>query len=100
MDTIEAATNIVNHYTTTPAYLNSKQISFQFSRHNEITQNPKYQQDSKIADSPVNHVLLINVLNDTAPITIENLYQVCFLFCFLVATYLYQPACNTKIQEN
>ncbi len=81
MESVESASNLLQHYMSVPAYLQSKPIYFQYSNRDVIQVNPNKAPnplggEHKSGESPVNHILLVTILNPRLPVTIENLYQV------------------------
>lgn len=71
MESVEISTKICQFYEETPATLHSLPIKVTFSRRQQLN-HPGTQADT----NPPNHILIVVVENDTAPITLANLYDV------------------------
>ncbi|GAB5363458.1 hypothetical protein AAMO2058_000884700 [Amorphochlora amoebiformis] len=78
MESVLAATNVVNHYALVPAMLRNKAVYVQYSNHQELTASqPTVSQPQRtMSSTPANSVLMVNIENVQAPITLDNLVTI------------------------
>jgi len=94
MDSVEIASQVLQHFSSNPAYVREEPINMQFSTRQEITPNSRYSNNANAFGRMVeggtqvstrggarlegdpNTILLVTIVNMRIPVTIENLYQV------------------------
>lgn len=82
MQSIEAATALLENYNASPATIRNRPVFFQYSSRGEIVANPKFAgaagysgQGASVAETP-SSILLVTVLNCRMPVSIENLHEI------------------------
>jgi len=84
-DSIDSSSKLIAHYATGQAFIRSSPISMQFSKRPSITPNTRYPGGGQQASfggyaSPSGEtpssILLVTILNQRLPVTLDNLYQV------------------------
>jgi polypyrimidine tract-binding protein 2 len=83
MESVEAATNLVTRFASSPAYIRTKPIHFQFSNRSEVKTNQSKsggggggEGGSGDSQQTPNNILLVSVLNARVPVTLENIHQI------------------------
>lgn len=75
-EALEASMAFVTQYDSVQGQIRGKNVYFQFSSRDEVQKTTPTTTSATGGGDPPNHILLVSVLNQRVPVTLENIYQV------------------------